>query len=128
MRHMRETIEADHLPDYALMLDEDQAVFLRRAGGGIGANRASVPCITAARDVEDGADLLKAVAPAAAPERRIIVSSKAIERLHEMAPRWDKYALEHAYVAWAKDKDPARDEDARFLGWVKSYTKNKAAP
>ena len=128
VRHLRETIEADHLPDYALTIDEDQVVFLRRAGDGAGATRASVPCATVARHAEPGADVLKAAAPAPVPERRIMVSTRAIERLYEMAPGWDKYALEHAYIAWAKDKDPARDEDARFLSWVASYTKNKPAP
>ena len=32
------------------------------------------------------------------------------------------------YIVWSKDKDAARSEDARFLGWVKSYTKSKPAP
>ena len=80
VRHLRETIEADHLPDYALMLDEDQAVFLRRAGGGIGANRASVPCITAARDVEDGADLFESYCTgccARAAHHRVVESNRA---------------------------------------------------
>ena len=44
-----------------------------------------------------------------------MVSSAAIERLYEFAPGWDKYALENMYIAWAKDKEPARNEDARFL-------------
>ena len=29
---------------------------------------------------------------------------------------------------WAKDKEPARNENARFLTWVKSYTKGKHSP
>lgn len=128
VRHLRETIEADHLPDYALMLDEDQVVFVRRAGDGAGTNRASAPPLTAPRAIEDGADLLKTTAQASATERRIMVSSKAIERLYEIAPGWDKYALEHAYIDWAKNKDPAHYEDARFLRWVTSYTKGKRAP
>jgi hypothetical protein len=41
---------------------------------------------------------------------------------------WDKYMLESVYIAWAKDKEAARDEDARFLSWVRSYTKGKPAP
>ena len=39
-----------------------------------------------------------------------------------------KYMLEHAYIAWAADKDAARDEDAQFMSWVKSYTKEKPSP
>ena len=66
--------------------------------------------------------------PIAVPERRIMVSSQAIERLYETAPGWDKYYLENTYIDWAKDKEPARNEDARFLSWVGSYTKGKPAP
>ena len=36
--------------------------------------------------------------------------------------------LESMCVTWTKDKNPARDEDAPFLGWVRSYTKGKPAP
>ena len=61
-------------------------------------------------------------------ERRILVSAQAMERLYEIVPGWDKYFLEHAYMDWAKDKEPARNEDARFLAWVGSYTKGKASP
>ena len=57
-----------------------------------------------------------------------MVSSRAIERLYEIAPQWDKYALENLYIAWAKDKEVARNQDARFLSWVGSYTKGKPAP
>jgi myo-inositol catabolism protein IolC len=57
-----------------------------------------------------------------------MISSRAIERLYDVAPRWDKHMLESLYGEWAKAKDAARNEDARFLGWVKSYTKGKPAP
>ena len=57
-----------------------------------------------------------------------MVSSRAVERLYEIAPGWDKYMLEHTYLEWARDKEPARNEDARFLSWVESFTKGKAAP
>ena len=36
--------------------------------------------------------------------------------------------LESMYIEWARTKDAARNEDARFLGWVRSYTKGKPAP
>jgi hypothetical protein len=57
-----------------------------------------------------------------------MVSEQAIESLYEIAPGWDKYLLEHSYIAWAKDKEQARNEDARFLSWVGSFTKNKPSP
>ena len=60
--------------------------------------------------------------------RRVRVSDKAIEELYEIAPRWDKHALENLYIQWAADKDVARNEDARFLKFVRRYTKGKPAP
>jgi plasmid replication initiation protein len=124
VRHLRETVVADHIPDYALMLDDDQVVFLRRGEWASNKHPVSLPAHTAGSH-QTNAVLENSGCPA---ERRIMVSSRAMERLNEMAPRWDKHMLESMYVAWAKDKDPARDEDARFIGWVKSYTKGKAAP
>ena len=123
--HMRSIVQSNHLPDYALTLEQeqDQVVFWRR-GEGAGVTRAR-PAIAAPVAKETNA---VAATPAAPPERRILVSSRAIERLYETAPGWDKYALEHAYMDWAKDKEPARNEDARFLSWVGSYTKGKASP
>jgi len=123
VRHLRETVEADHIPDYALTLDDDQVVFLRR-GEGAGVARVS-PAITAPVENETNA---VAATPTTIPERRILVSARAIERLYETAPGWDKYMLEHAYMDWAKDKEAARNEDARFLSWVGSYTKGKTTP
>lgn len=122
VRHLRETVEADHIPDYAIVLDEDQVVFLRRE---VANTNKPVPALPNAvtSQVNTGTE----TAPIQ-PERRVLISSQAIERLYEIAPRWDKHMLESMYVAWAKDKDPAHNEDARFLGWVKSYTKGKPAP
>ncbi len=100
-----------------MTLEGEQAVFWRRGEG------------TAADTKRDPIAAAMSAQAAAAPfERRIRVSPQAIEQLHALAPRWDKYMLEHTYIAWAKDKDVARNEDARFLGWVKSYTKGKPAP
>jgi plasmid replication initiation protein len=117
--HLRSMVQSNHLPDYALTLEDDQVVFWRRAGEGAGASsRVGVPVA------------VPRLIPAfeLGPPRRIAVSTQAIERLCEMAPGWDKYMLEHAYIDWAKDKEPAHNEDARFLAWVKSYTKEKPSP
>jgi plasmid replication initiation protein len=110
--HMRGVVQSNHLPGYAVTLERDQAVFWRREE-----KRASSSPPAATTPVPD-----KGV------EKLIMVSSQAIERLYEIAPGWDKYALEHGYIAWAKDKEAARNEDARFLSWAKSYTKGKASP
>jgi plasmid replication initiation protein len=116
---IRHLTASNHLPDYTMTLEEDQVVFWRR---GVGANasepRAQSPPIFQTKQ-------LTAEAPIISQERRIAVSAEAIERVREFAPRWDKYYLENAYKSWAKDKEPARNEDARFFGWLKSFTKGK---
>ncbi len=116
--YMRHVAAENHLPDYAMTLEDGQAVFWRRGPGAGASNRLrhAVAAVTAP-DVA-----------AASSGRRIMVSGKAIERLYDFAPGWDKYMLEHTYMEWAKDKEAARNEDARFLSWVGSYTKGKPAP
>lgn len=111
--HLRGMVQTNHLPDYALTLEQDQVVFWRRETKG------SAVVATASEHVGK-------VAPRASAERRIMVSSQAIGRLSDIAPGWDKYGLENLYLSWARDKDTARDEDARFLGRARSYTKGKA--
>ena len=116
--HLRQMVQTNELPDYAITLEDDQVVFWRRAGETTGAFKP--PSLQPERAAAEP--------QSSSTERRVAISEWAFERLYDLAPRWDKYMLERAYIAWAKDKDPARDEDARFLGWVKTYTKNKAAP
>src|SRR5271166_5993406 len=115
--HLRSIVQSNHLPDYALTLEDDQVVFWRREQGAHTNRPAAAPMAPVVANL-----------PAMAPERRIIVSSQAIGQLYEVAPSWDKYMLENIYMAWAKDKEVAHNEDARFLGWVKSYTKGKPSP
>lgn len=116
VEYLRHVSEENHLPDYAMTLEEGQAVFWRR-GEGAGETK---PTKAIAAPVQSSNPAMT--------ERRIMISAQAMERLYEIAPRWDKYMLERMYVAWAADKDAAHNEDARFLGWVKSYTKGKPAP
>lgn len=109
--HLRDLVRSNHLPDYAVTLEDAQAVFLRRAEAAV------------ARAVStDRGDI------DSPRHRRILISSDAVERLRDVAPRWDKHRLEQLYAAWAANKEPAKCEDARFIGWVRSYTKGKAAP
>jgi plasmid replication initiation protein len=111
--YVRHLAVSNHLPGYTMTIEEDQVVFWRRAGE---------PASVATRPV------IAAPPPATSSERRIMVSSRAIERLYDIAPGWDKYMLENLYIGWAKDKDAALNEDARFLRWVGSYTKGKPSP
>ncbi len=115
--YMRHLTHSNHLPDYTLTLEGSQAVFWRRERAGT-AKQPRIPTAVAAGNSSASPPL----------ERRIMVSSKAIEQLYEFAPGWDKYMLESVYLDWARDKEAARDEDARFLSWVRSYTKGKATP
>jgi len=115
--YIRHLTASNHLPDYTMTLEGDQVVFWRRKQGANASKPAHAPAFSVA-----------ATTTVPVSERRILVSSQAIERLYETAPGWDKYYLENTYIAWAKDKEPARNEDARFLSWVGSYTKGKPAP
>ena len=108
--HLRELARSDHLPDYRMTLEGEQAVFWRRGEG-------------LAKPPEAGEKVVKPPA-----DRTIRISQAAFDTMRERAPGWDKYMLESMYIEWAKTKDAARHEDARFLRWVTSYTKGKAAP
>jgi hypothetical protein len=112
---LRELVASDPLPDYGVSMDAGQVLFHRREGKPpeLVKPPAPVPVVTA-------------VEPEA-KKRGIFISTSAFERLHEIAPGWDKYMLERLYCEWAAGIEPAHNEDSRFFGWVKSYTKNKAA-
>ena len=108
--HLRGLVRSNHLPDYTVALDGEHVVFSRRAEVIKALSKGR------ARDVAPDRD------------RRVMISSRAIEQICDLAPRWDKHMLESLYSEWAQTKDAARNEDARFIGWVKSYTKGKPAP
>jgi plasmid replication initiation protein len=105
--HLRELARSDHLPDYRVTLESNQAIFWRRGEG---------PARVGENPKRPAAD------------RVIRISQAAFDQMRERAPGWDKYMLESMYIEWANSKDAARNEDARFLRWVTSYTKGKAAP
>lgn len=113
--HLREVVRTNHLPDYAMMLEDEQAVFLRRNDPP--SRHAASPEPAGTRPNPDRSR-----------ERQIVVSAEVMDRLPEVAPRWDRYALTALYQQWAATKDAARNEDARFLGWVRSFTKGKPPP
>jgi Replication initiator protein A len=104
-QYLRSVIDCDELPDYRMAWDGDNVAFMPRKK----ALQPKLPDI-----VGNG--------------RRILLPSWALERMHEVAAGWDKYMLEAKYKEWAADLEVANDEGARFVGWVKSYTKGKKAP
>ena len=105
--HLREVVKSNHLPDYSLTLADGQALFHRRSEGATTVRAVKLP------------------STGEAAPRRVQVSSQALEQLREVAPGWDRYALEAFYSQWVSDKDPARNEDARFLAWARSFTKGR---
>ena len=105
--HLREVVRSDHLPDYALSLSGGQAVFHRRSE----TRRAPAPLVVVEGRVTS--------------RKSISVSTTALEQLCEVAPGWDRYALEAMYLSWVAGKDAARNEDARFLAWARSFTKGR---
>lgn len=112
MAHLRELVASNSLTDYDVALDLGYVVFARRDGRPMELAKPPAPV-----------PVPLFVEPAAKP-RGIVVSTSAIERVSELAPRWDKYYLESMYCSWAADKDRAHNEDAR----VKSFTKGKLPP
>jgi RNase P protein component len=126
VRHLRETVSADHLPDYRVEIDYDFVIFYRREAEEAKA-APPPPAPPPAVEVRDTPEKPKASASnQAAPSepRKIFVSSGAIERVREMFPGIDAYWLESAYTSWAADlDDKAKNEDARFLKWAQSFMK-----
>ena len=54
------------------------------------------------------------------------VSEDALNQVRAIAPGWDRQALLKKFTDWPGSKD-AQHIDRAFLGWVKSFTKGKAA-
>jgi hypothetical protein len=50
-----------------------------------------------------------------------------LAQLRVLAPSWDRQALLAQYREWSKGKVAARNPHGAFLGWVKRFTKGKAA-
>jgi hypothetical protein len=52
---------------------------------------------------------------------------RKLEKIHTIAPGWDRQALLAHYREWSKGKPPVSNAHGAFLGWVRRFTKNKAA-
>lgn len=133
--HLRALVKSNHLPDFAFTIEDDQTVFYRRApnaGDGQSSRRLAVSTLrrTAVKTAKgasksnDAADAREAEMPISLP-RDIRITTNAFEQARDVAPGWDLYALEQIYLGWAANKEPARNEDARFSSWVRSFTKGR---
>ena len=49
------------------------------------------------------------------------------EQLLTLAPGWDRQALVARYREWSRGKEAPDNPHGAFLGWVKGFTKKKAA-
>ena len=129
MQHMREAVATDHIPDYRLELEDDFAIFLKRESAAAQAKPAA-ETPAPAKETAPGASSVASGggqnSGAGEIPRRILISSAAIERVREILPGVDAYWLEKAYCEWAADKDAAKNEDARFLGWAPKFAKGYA--
>jgi hypothetical protein len=50
-----------------------------------------------------------------------------LDKLYDLAPGWDRQGLLSKYREWGRGKEPASNPHGAFLGWVKRFTKGKAA-
>ena len=118
--HLRSAAKSNHLPEYDLMLDGANVVFRRRPEPRPGAKRADK-----ASEGAPGRTIAAYHRESSAKDPVIRISLQAMEELADVAPGWDRYAFEAMYLAWARDKEGARNEDARFLAWARSFTKGR---
>ncbi len=136
MAHLRELAASNDLPDYQVKLQYDTVIFVRREQATQSALPSAPPApilkpaVRSDARASTGSELEQALASFGSAleegKRKVVISWKAMEQVPALAPGWDKYALETQYCEWAADKDAAINEDARFLSWVKSFTKGKA--
>jgi plasmid replication initiation protein len=88
---------------------------------------------TAARDDRDSklqGKARRAIAFDAPPGRADAVyepTDAVLDQVRAIVPGWDRQALLARYKEWSKGKVPARNPHGAFLGWVKRFTKGKAA-
>jgi plasmid replication initiation protein len=115
--HVRGLSASQHLPDYTVEIVDDVVTFRPKP------DESPSPALPSAPPSVEAAPT-SAPTPAEGP-RRIMISSGALERARELAPGWDKYYLEGAYKDFFADKEPAKNEDARFLAWVPSFVRGR---
>jgi hypothetical protein len=113
--HLRKLEETGHLPQYEVSIADDVVSFRRKPEAEVEEEKDSPALPLASEPVE------------AVPDRprRIVISAEALDRVRLLAPGWDKYFLEGAYRDYFAEKEPAKNEDARFLAWVPKFVKGK---
>lgn len=97
---IKELAASDHLPDYAVALNESDMVVFR--------NRGSM------RDEPPRDEVIIHLRP------------ETIEEGKLAAPGWDIYLLEQEWREWMTE--PPRDADAAFIGFCRKWFEKRGAP
>ena len=139
--HLRGLAASNDFPDFEVKLSGDNVIFTRRdwrhdmfnSGAALPSPSPAPRSIAIGQqapspDISVDQALASYASAFAAKQPKISLSWKVMEEVSNIAPRWDKDALEKMYIAWAGGKDPALNEDARFLSFVKKVTNGKPPP
>ncbi|MFA5957747.1 replication initiator protein A [Hyphomicrobium sp.] len=119
--YIRELEGNDVLPDYEVTLERNNMVLFTKRPTKSAKKDATSPALASGPSPQP-------VKATTSGERKILISSDAIERAKVWAPRWDIGAIEQQYIARAHNLETAFDEDARFVAWVKSVYKGNTPP
>lgn len=94
--------EHGHMPDYAITLDGNQAVFNNR-----GTMQAR---------------------PEASQNALLFLEPETYEKARNAAPGWDAYHLESEWREWMRDKDTPKQPDKAFLGFCRKWFEKRGRP
>ena len=117
--HMRSMVQSNHLPDYALTLEDDQVVFWRRAGEGASANRPTRRPMPISR-------MAPAPSRCRAAYHGVIAGDRAA--LRDRARLGQALRSKTSISPGPRIRMPRATRMRRFLSWVRGYTKGKPAP
>jgi hypothetical protein len=99
-KHMLKNIaEHQHLPDYAVVVIDDTALFTRKQ------EKSTQPQIP---------DLFGSV----------LLQTSTYEKFRKKFPNYDPYFVEQEWKNWISGKKPPNNPDAAFLGFAKIYVEN----
>ncbi len=90
-----------HLPDYSIILDEDDMVIFRNRG-----TMSSLPAIDDSTSIR--------------------LSEAAFEQARQAAPGWDVYFLEQEWRGWMSESP--RDANAAFVGFCRKWFEKRGTP
>jgi replication initiator protein A len=100
---LKEITESDHLPDYKLLLNDDDIVEFT--------NRQTMPSLKA---------------PSSSPFEPIILNPDTYNKAREQAPGWDIYHIENEWRDWMSETP--RNADAAFIGFCRKWFEKRGAP